>query len=107
MLVENFLGNKKSENYEEIFNNLLKNFHDMGVNMSLKIHFLHSHLIFFPENLGSMSDEQGERFHQDLRIFEERHQRFWDENMLGDYWWSIIKETDSNNYKKKAKISHF
>ena len=107
MLVENFLGNKKSENYEEIVNNLLKNFHDMGVNMSLKIHFLHSHLNFFPENLGSMSDEQGERFHQDLRTFEERHQGFWDENMLGDYCWSIIRETDSNNYKKKAKISHF
>ncbi|CAH2100954.1 unnamed protein product [Euphydryas editha] len=107
MLVEIFLGNKKSENYEEIVNNLLKNFHDMGVNMSLKIHFLHSHLNFFPENLGSMSDEQGERFHQDLRTFEERHQGFWDENMLGDYCWSIIRETDSNNYKKKAKISHF
>ncbi|GBP93530.1 hypothetical protein EVAR_66227_1 [Eumeta japonica] len=50
---------------------------------------------------GSMSDEQGERFHQDLRTFEERHQGFWDENMLGDYCWSIIRETDSNNYKRK------
>ena len=32
--------------------------------MSLKIHFLHSHLDFFPENLGDVSDEHGERFHQ-------------------------------------------
>jgi len=29
--------------------------------MSLKIHFLHSHLDFFPENLGAMSDKHGER----------------------------------------------
>jgi DNA-binding ferritin-like protein len=32
--------------------------------MSLKVHFLHSHLDFFPENLGEVSDEQGERFQQ-------------------------------------------
>ena len=107
MVVENFLGNNKSDNYKEIVTDLLKNFQQMGVNMSLKIHFLHSHLNFFPENLGSMSDEQGERFHQDLKVFEERHQGFWDENMLGDYCWSIIRETDSNDYKKKAKSSHF
>jgi hypothetical protein len=37
----------------------------MGCNMSLKIHFLESHLDFFPENLGEVSDEHGERFHQD------------------------------------------
>ncbi|GBP90238.1 hypothetical protein EVAR_100685_1 [Eumeta japonica] len=30
--------------------------------MSLKIHFLHSHLDFFPQNLGAVSDEHGERF---------------------------------------------
>ena len=75
--------------------------------MSLKNHFLHSHLIFLPENLESTSDEQDERFHQDLRIFEERPLGIWDENMLGDYCPSIIRETDSNNYKKKAKITLF
>jgi hypothetical protein len=42
----------------------------MGVNMSLKIHFLHSHLDFFPENLGSTSDEQGEQFHHDVKFLE-------------------------------------
>lgn len=38
-----------------------------GLNMSLKIHFLHSHLDFFPENLGDVSDEHGERFHQEIK----------------------------------------
>ena len=33
--------------------------------MSLKMHFLHLHLEFFHENLKAVSDEQGERFHQD------------------------------------------
>ena len=30
--------------------------------MSLKLHFLHLQLAFFPENLGAMSNEHGERF---------------------------------------------
>jgi hypothetical protein len=39
----------------------------MGVNMSLKIHFLHWHL---DENLVSTSDAQGERFHHDVKFLE-------------------------------------
>ena len=34
--------------------------------MSVKIHFLHSHLNFFPPNPGAGSDEHGERLHQDI-----------------------------------------
>lgn len=79
----------------------------MGVKMSLKIHFLYSHLDFFPENLGQVSDEHGERFHQDLKFFEQNYQGYWDQAMLGDYCWSIIRDTDTNKYKKKAKARHF
>lgn len=80
---------------------LITNYHKIGANMSLKIHFLHSHLDFFPDNLGIVSDEHGERFHQDLMDLERRYQGFWDENMMGDYCWSILRETDVNVYKKK------
>ena len=31
---------------------------EMGCCMSLKMHFLHLHLEFFPKNLGAVSDEQ-------------------------------------------------
>jgi len=53
--------------------------------MSIKIHFLFSHMENFPEDLGAMSDEQGESFHQDMRQMEERYQRRWDEVMMADY----------------------
>jgi len=33
-------------------------------------HFLSSHLDFFGENCGSVSDEHGERFHQDIATME-------------------------------------
>ena len=42
--------------------------------MSRKVHFLHSHLDRFPENLGDVSVGQGERFHQDIKVMEERYQ---------------------------------
>jgi hypothetical protein len=65
-------------------------------------------LDFFPENLGSTSDEQGERFHHDVKFFGDRHKGFWDESMLGDYCWSvIIRETAAENYKKQSKIGNF
>ena len=47
---------------------------EMGCRMSLKVHFLHSHLDAFPQNLGQFSDEQGERFHQGMLFLENRFQ---------------------------------
>jgi len=37
-----------------------------GMQYESEIYCLESHLNFFPENLGEVSDEHGERFHQDI-----------------------------------------
>ncbi|KAL4125789.1 hypothetical protein QTP88_010029 [Uroleucon formosanum] len=79
---ENFLGNHKALTYKDGIQNLLNAYNKLGCRMSLKIHFLHSHLDFFPENLGVVSDEQGERFHQDIQLMETRYQGFWNEMNL-------------------------
>ena len=71
--IKNFLGNYRADSYKEIVNNMLGNFRILGINMSIKLHFLHSHLDRFPGNLGDVSDDQGERFHQDLKTMEERY----------------------------------
>jgi len=60
----------------------LTSYRAMGCNMSLKIHFLESHLDFFPENLSEVSDEHGERFHQDM---EKWYQGKWTSSKLVDY----------------------
>jgi hypothetical protein len=70
----NFLGNNKADNYHETVERLLQSHKAMGCNMPLKIHFLHSHLDFFPQNLGAVSDEHGERFLQDIAVMEKRYQ---------------------------------
>jgi len=65
-VVKFFLGKTKAPNYKELVETLLTSLHQLGANMSIKLLFLHSHLARFPENLGDVSDEQGERFHQDI-----------------------------------------
>jgi hypothetical protein len=54
-VIKIFLGNHKAENYHEIVSDLLTAYKPMGCNMSIKVHFLGSHLNFFPQNLGEIS----------------------------------------------------
>jgi len=65
-VAQNFLGNKKSPQYEKIIAKMVEDFKNLGCLMNLKIHFLHSHLDKFPKNLGDFSEEQGEHFHKDM-----------------------------------------
>ena len=73
--------------------------------MSLKIHFLHSHLDFFPENLGDVSDEHGERFHQEIKTIEQRFQRFWDERMLRDYIFNFSSQKRTQRRTRRQSKS--
>ncbi|XP_036342330.1 uncharacterized protein LOC118751618, partial [Rhagoletis pomonella] len=57
-LCHNYLGNERSSNYKEVVQEFLEAYGEMGCKMSIKINFLHSHLDFFPDNLGQFSDEQ-------------------------------------------------
>ena len=96
-VVNYFLGNTKSPKYKKILKTLLDNFHKFGCTMSVKVHFLHSHLEYFPENLGALSEEQGERFHQDIKIMEKRYQSRWNVSMIADYCWCLMR--DGKNFK--------
>ena len=89
-VMKNFLGNKRAGNHEDLVGNMLSAFRHLGCKMGIKVHFLFSHLNKFPDNLGAVSDEQGERFHQDLMAVEERYQGRWDRHMLADYCLNAI-----------------
>jgi hypothetical protein len=66
-VIEKLFGNHKDEDYKNIVRIMFKNVHILGCNMSLKVHFLFSHLNLFLKNLGAVSKEQGERFDQDIK----------------------------------------
>ncbi|UYV64310.1 hypothetical protein LAZ67_3000253 [Cordylochernes scorpioides] len=99
-----FLGSVKVENYRDIVNDLLLSYKALGFNMSLKIHFLRSHLDFFPDNLGAVSDEHGERFHQDISSMEKRYQGKWSPAMLADYCWTLKRDLPQAKYRRKSTI---
>lgn len=71
-VIKGFLGNNRSNTYKMDVTEMLYAFEKLGVNMSLKIHFLHFHLEYFERQLPTESDEQGERYHQVSLPFEIR-----------------------------------
>jgi len=101
-IIQNFLGNHRSADYECVVEELLPSFKALGAPMSVKMHFLSSHLDYFPKNCGDLSEEQGERFHQDIRVMEERYQGQWDVNMLADYCWCLKRDVPEAEHKRKS-----
>ena len=73
-LCKGFLGNVKAANYKDLTETLIDSFHALGCNMSIRVNFLKNHLNEFPANLGDVSDEQGECFHKDIKVMEEKYQ---------------------------------
>jgi len=44
--------------------------------------------------MGDYSEEHGERFHQDVRSFEEHCKGQYNESMIGDYTWNLFIESE-------------
>ena len=107
LVVKNFLGNNKALNYADLVSNMLIAFKNRGCNMSIKMHYLFSHMDRFPENLGSMSDEQGERFHQDIKEMESRYHGRWDAVMVADYCWTLRRDLPTTQYSRTSTRRKF
>ena len=76
----------------------------MGCRMSLKIHFLHSHLNFFPENLAAVSDENVERLHEDIMKMETNYRGKWSPSIMGDFCWMPKRAIPNARYKRSSRI---
>ncbi|KAI6653135.1 hypothetical protein LOD99_3982 [Oopsacas minuta] len=107
IVVSNFLGNKKASNYKELVTELVDSYHALGCNTSIKIHYLRDYLDRFPDNLGDMSEEQGERFHQDIKVMEQRNQGRWDTHMMADYCWCLKRDCSNEQHSRKSNKRKF
>ena len=107
MIVEGFLGNHQRDDYAMVVSNLIESYKKLGCCMSLKLHFLHSHLDFFQENLENVSEEHGEKFHQDIQVMEKCYQGRWDEAMMGDYVWNLVWKCNITYKQKSYSNVHF
>lgn len=76
--------------------------------MSLKVNFLFSHLNYFPENLGAVSEKQNKRFHQDLKSSEKRYQGEYDGRLLLEHKTQDSGSKNSSYAKKcSSKCSYW
>jgi hypothetical protein len=100
-VVKNFLVNKKAD-YAQLVEDMLFHFNRLGCNMSVKVHYLRSHLDRFPENLGDLSKEQGERFHQDIKTMEARYQGRWDAHMMADCCWNLMWDCPGRSHSRMS-----
>ena len=107
LATKNFLGNTKASNYVHLVNDTLEKCKRLNVHMSIKMHFLFSHLDRFSENLRAVSDEEGEIFHQDIKVIEQLYQGRWDIHMMVDYCWTITRDNISSEHKRKSKKTIF
>ena len=103
-VVREFFGNTNASNYRYLMDVMLRNFQALGSRMSIKLHYLFSHsdYAYFPENLGDLSEEQGESFHRDIKMKEERYQDRWDTHMISDYCWTLIRDCTEQSYRRKS-----
>ena len=84
---------------------MLASYEALGCCMSLKVHFLQAHLDYFPQNLGNMIEEHGERFHQDIKSMETRYQGRWDVSvsMMADYCWCLKRDCKTSTGRKAKR----
>jgi hypothetical protein len=93
--------------YEQVVNNVLEKYKVLGCKMSPKLYFLFSQLDQFPENLGEVSEEQCERFHQDIKEMERRYQGRWSVSMMADYCWMLKRDECDITHKRKSGRRNF
>jgi len=89
-------------NSQDIVQYLLNSYKAKGCYVSLKIHFLESHLNFFTENPGEVSDEHGERFLPDIMAMEKRYQGKWSSSMVADCCWTVKRDVPEAKYRRKS-----
>jgi hypothetical protein len=97
--VTGFLRNVKAVNFRKLVENLITSYEKLGCNMSLNMHFLHSHLDSFLVNYGAFSDEHREHFNQDISVMENRYKGKWGAAMLADYCWTVKRDALEIQYK--------
>lgn len=93
----------KSCQLQYLVEDLTTSYKKLGCNMSLKMCFLHSLLDSILVNCGTVSDERGECFHQDISVIENRYRGKWSATRLADYWWTVKRDAPEIQYRRQVE----
>lgn len=72
VVVRNFLGSRKAENFVKLATEMISNFRKLGCNLSIKIT-----QSLFPWKQDDTSEGQVEILHQNIENVEDRYQERW------------------------------
>lgn len=92
------LGINRNEQWRILTDNMLESFNQIGVNMSLKVHFLHNHQDQFETQMPSESDQHGERFHQVSAQLEHWYSAKRLNSLMADLCWNLLTQEDDEEY---------
>ena len=87
--------------------NMLKTYQKLCCNMRIMVLLLLSHLERFLNNLGHVSEEQGGRFHQDVKVMKDQYQGRWNISMIFDYCSSVERDCPGTKHAKKSMKRKF
>ena len=73
----------------------------------MKLHMMHLHLAFFTSSMGAYLEEHGERFQQEVLVFEKRSQGEYNARVIGDYIWGMVCDTNQQYARKRRKSKCF
>ena len=82
----------------------MKSHQAMRCNISLKIHFLNSHLDFFSDNLEAVSEKHSERLNQQISTIEDTKASF---GMVPDYFRTNKRDVPHGKYLWKSPTLFF
>ena len=102
-VIQSFLRDRKTNNCRQLVDELIQTYRGLGINMSIKIHFLLSHLDNTSENCGCISDEQGKKLNQGIKLMEERYLGSWDKRMMADYCWNLKMDNPYQQNSRKSR----
>lgn len=89
----------------ELVQQMLNAFKAIGTHMSLKIHFMNSHMDVFQRQMPTESDEQGERFHQVCKPFETNYKGKQIHALIADLCWSLTDDGVGMKRGRKRRLT--
>lgn len=91
-VINGVLGVHRVNGWHILVEEMLQSFEKIGVNMSLKVHFMHHHQDQFARQMPTESDEHGERFHQVTAQLEHWYSGKKLNSLLADLCWNLLPE---------------
>lgn len=91
-MIANFLGNNRTSEYEKEVDELLKSYKKLGACMSVKMHFLRSHLNYSLRTIVTSA--------RNIRVIKEHyHGRV---NFLAEYCWWLKRDVVASQHKRNS-----